>query len=175
MPGLPGSERAGMSRTYRPQLFQCPLCGNEEYRTQVWVPADPPRYKGDENKQPVVCGSLPGPEATWLGLCRGLMEQVHTGIGVDLLPDSFIIGDVDGKGARRISSLSELRTIERESESRARNGEGQILNWRDLSQDRGNQRTNVFTDTSYETARSRPAPRRRTRSNLPITVRSTGG
>lgn len=38
----------------------------------------------------------------------------------------------------RVESIADLRRIERESEQQARNGEGQIMVWRDYSNDRTN-------------------------------------
>lgn len=43
-----------------------------------------------------------------------------------------------------IDSLRTLRQVERESEQRARNGEGQQMVWRDYSQDRGNTHTHTL-------------------------------
>lgn len=43
-----------------------------------------------------------------------------------------------------VSSLHQLRQIERESEQRARDGEGQQMNWRDYSNDRSNADVHSF-------------------------------
>jgi hypothetical protein len=43
-----------------------------------------------------------------------------------------------------ISSLADIRRLERESEQRAKNGEGQALRWRDYSQDRTNRDVHTF-------------------------------
>ncbi len=43
-----------------------------------------------------------------------------------------------GTETRHIDSLSKLRQVERESEQRSRNGEGQPLVWRDYAQDQSN-------------------------------------
>lgn len=54
---------------------------------------------------------------------------------------SFSIQDRDERGrviTREIDSLHALRKVERESEQRARNGEGQPLVWRDYAQERSN-------------------------------------
>ena len=104
------------------------------------------------------------------------MDQVLSGIGMDVLPEGFTVdGQTIGReaGEVRISSLSELRQIERDSEQKFRNGEGQIVAFREFSQDRGNRTRNVFTDTSYETGRSRKIEKPKTQSNLPISVRAT--
>jgi hypothetical protein len=45
----------------------------------------------------------------------------------------------DGRNRKvRVESIADLRRIERESEQQARNGEGQIMVWRDYSNDRSN-------------------------------------
>ena len=43
-----------------------------------------------------------------------------------------------GGSMRRVESLHDMRKIERESEVRSRNGEGQPMVWRDWSQDQSN-------------------------------------
>lgn len=154
----------------RMRLFECPVCHAEGWRERTYQPVTdrPLAYKGEEDPVPVICG---------VDGCQGVMDQVLRGQGRDLLPEGFVIGDVDGKGERRISSLSELRQIERESERRHRNGEGQILNFREFSQDRQNRQTNSLAGSSYETGRSQRPTRRTTgrRSELPIQVRPTRG
>lgn len=161
----------------RLRLFRCPTCGVEEYRWRTYLPlpeGQKPAYVGEDIPVPVYCqAEISDDPAGGPFVCGAEMEQVLAGIRHDLLPESFVIADVDGKGERRISSLSELRQIERDSEQKHRNGEGQILNFRDFSQDGGNKRTNAFTGSSYETSRSRPIPKRRTVSDLPINVGTT--
>lgn len=45
----------------------------------------------------------------------------------------------DGRNRKvRVESIADLRRIEKESEQMARNGEGQIMVWRDYSNDRSN-------------------------------------
>ena len=52
-----------------------------------------------------------------------------------------------------IDSLHKLRQVERESEQRARNGEGQPLVWRDYSQDASNRDVHTLgTDPSFSAA-----------------------
>lgn len=53
-----------------------------------------------------------------------------------------------------ISSLHQLRSIERDSEQRQRNGEGQALRWRDYSNDRSNGDRNSFGPTPAEQTRA---------------------
>lgn len=46
-----------------------------------------------------------------------------------------------------VSTLSDIRRLERETEVRARNGEGQAMRWRDYSQDHSNQHTHLFGES----------------------------
>lgn len=148
------------------RLFVCPTCLRQEMRWREWTPVldRRPYYKGEEYPLPVHCENG----------C-GTMEQPLSGIGKDLLPESFLVdnetlGLGDG-GQTRISSLRELRTIERESERRFRDRAGQIVNFRAFTQERGNSKTNSFEGSSYQTGRSTRPERRATVSNLPINVR----
>lgn len=134
-------------------------------RTYELVTDRKPYYAGEDRPVPVYCREEHGSAV--------VMDQVLKGIGKDLLSESFIIGDIDGRGERRLSSLSELRNLERESEIRHRNGEGQIVNFRDFSQDRNNRERNSLSGSSYETGKSVRAPRRVTSSGLPINIRTT--
>lgn len=47
-------------------------------------------------------------------------------------------GAPSGYRRTEVASLHDIRRLERESEARNRNGEGQVLRWRDYSQDRSN-------------------------------------
>lgn len=149
------------SRYYRE--FTCSGCGLIEYRWQEWKPAEKPVYKGDEDPLPVHCEG-----------CGAEMFQDHAGISMDLLPESFVVdAQTIGReepGQVRISSLSEIRKIERESERKAANGEGQIIAFREFSQGRSNRGSNVFSGSSFEKGKSRRPEKRKTVSDLPITV-----
>jgi len=151
-------------------LLRCLVCGREQYRRRIFVPVAKPLYKGHEEPLPEMC-DLTTPGASYIE-CVGLLELVPGGM-IDLLPSNFEIdmemfGDGSDKRKLRVHSLKELRTIENESLKRHANGEGQPLIFRDLSQDKGNARTHVLKNTSYETSRSLPVPKRQTTSGLPI-------
>lgn len=142
-----------------PHLFVCPRCGAEAIRTRVWLPipdGEPRLYKGQEFPLAVLC------EAVYDGeRCMTAMDQDLAGIGCDVFPGDFVIDVHDGvkeyKG--RVSSLRELRTIERESEQHARDNPGVAtpLVWRDLSQGRSNRAQNTLTGTAWEKGRSQRA------------------
>jgi hypothetical protein len=159
-------------------LMRCPLCGCEQIRTPIWIPVPEERrlYKGQEERLPQICSTVPTDPDVYAGICRGQLETVLGGVANDLLPNDFVV-DLEtlgmGRGHQRISSLSEIRTIERESEKRHRNGEGQIVAWRDLSMNRNNRERNTFEGSSYQTGKSRLPPRRTTQSGLPIQVSAT--
>jgi hypothetical protein len=161
-----------------PVLMRCPLCGSEQVRTPVWVnvPEETRLYTGQQERLPEICTTVPQDPDAYAGLCRGELEVILQGQATDLLPGDFIV-DLEtigrGKGHARISSLSEIRSIERESEKKHRNGEGQIIAWRDLSMNRNNRERNTFEGSSYQTGKSRLPPRRTTQSGLPIHVSAT--
>ena len=145
------------------RLFHCHPCGAQELRWVEFVPAPEPLYKGHEISLPVHCES-----------CSERMDQVLSGVGADVLPESFEVdGETIGRGPGkvRISSLREIRAIERESEQRHRDKSGTLVNFREFTQDQRNRHTNSFEGTSYQTNKSRRVERPRTVSNLPIHVR----
>lgn len=146
------------------RLFCCtnPDCSWQEFRWREYRPVAQPRFRGEDEPLPVHCEN-----------CGAPCDQVLRGIGNDLLPASFVIDDVDGKGSRRISSLAEIRAIERESERKFRDGTGQILNFREFTQDRGNKLRNSFEGTAYQRSKSQLPERRQTLSNLPINIHTT--
>lgn len=152
--------------------YVCPECGCEDLRAGTWteVPEERRLYRGQEERAPEYCGAMPGPDATWLGLCRGIMVWTPESAATDLLREDFVV-DL-GDGPRRISSLTELRAIERDSEQRHRDGEGAIHIFRDLSQNSSNRHVNTLSGSSYEKNKSFRPPARVTSSGLPLTVRS---
>lgn len=145
------------------RLFHCFTCGATDLRWIEFVPAPEPMFKGHEISLPVHCES-----------CSDRMDQVLNGVGADLLPESFEVdGETIGRnpGKVRISSLRELRAIERESEQKHRDKSGTLINFREFTQDRGNRHRNSFEGSSYQQAKSRRVERPRTVSNLSINVR----
>jgi hypothetical protein len=152
------------------QPYRCNYCGHAAVLRAYWiqVPEECRQYTWEtERKLDPLCSSC-GCSMTW---------YPEPTTGWDLLPEDFIVdGETIGRGEGkfRISSLSEIRVIERESERRHRNGEGQIIAFREFNQDRGNSRTNSFTGSGYETGRSQLPVRRHTiKRGLPIQVRPT--
>lgn len=56
----------------------------------------------------------------------------------------------DGRNRKvRVESIADLRRIERESEAMARNGEGQIMVWRDYSNDRSNRHDSAIHGSKW--------------------------
>ncbi len=87
------------------------------------------------------------------------------GTGLDVL-------NAKGDGEVRISSLSELRTIENESLRRARNGDGSPMVFRGFSQNKSNRHVNSLAGSSLERNKSeRIDPRQmKTTQGRPITA-----
>lgn len=146
-------------RQYCQVLMRCPTCGTQEYRRPMFVPANPPLYKGHEERIPEWC------DAHWTGgeytsACHSMMEIVP-GFNHDLTLHTFdvdmeTITDGRVKGHRRVSSLHEVRKIESESLQRHANGEGQPMVFRDLSQDASNRDVHTLRNTTYERGRAMP-------------------
>lgn len=168
-------------KTYKPQLFRCPRCGAEDYRTRSWIPAPHPLYKGDETGLPVICGSISQDVNEYAGLCRGEMDQVLTGITHDLLPASFgeVDGETIGRGPApvRISSLRELRKIERDSRIRHEAEPTKFAPYvfREFSQGHSNRDVNAFKGSALERSFSRKVQKPTTQSGLPISVTTKSG
>lgn len=108
--------------------FQCPGCGLIE---EHYVP----------------CSLRATQAVIYHEPCECLMEWIPAIGRMDFGPaggagfKAFTIEEVDQRGvAQRIEvdSVHKLRRLERESEVRARNGEGRPLVWRDYAQDRSN-------------------------------------
>lgn len=143
--------------------YVCGACEKVELRAGVFeaVPEAVRVYRGQERRLEEVCS------------CGGTMIWTPESAATDLLREDFVV-DL-GDGPRRISSLTELRAIERDSEQRHRDGEGAIHIFRDFSQSRSNRHTNTLSGSSYEKNKSFRPPRRVTSSGLPLTVRNISG
>lgn len=156
--------------------YVCPVCGCVDLRAGTFseVPEERRVYRGQEERAPEVCGKvdhyaevgLPKPSDH----CQGIMVWTPESSATDLLREDFIV-DL-GDGPRRISSLTELRAIERDSEQRHKDGRGAIHIFRDLSQNSSNRHVNTLSGSSYEKNKSFRPPARVTSSGLPLSVRS---
>lgn len=102
-----------------------------------------------------------------------ILYDSKTAYGNTLLSESFVIDVHDGHQnyQGRVSSLNELRAIERQSESNAKNIPGCTpLVFRDFSQDRSNRAVNTLTDTKWERGRAKKLTKRETVSGMKITA-----
>lgn len=114
--------------------FRCPACGD------VYPDVDVPIALGARAANlrcPNPVHTAPHPRLEWIPQIGRMDFGPSAGAGFK----AFTIQDRDARGrviTREIDSLHTLRKVERESEQRARNGEGQPLVWRDYSQARSN-------------------------------------
>ena len=82
-------------------------------------------------KMPVLCPLCEDVEMDWLPQI-GRMSAAHG-------PTFTAFDTYDGQNRPvRVESIADLRRIEAESERQARNGEGQVMVWRDFSNDASN-------------------------------------
>lgn len=141
--------------------YVCPNCGNAELRAGrfVAVPEETRDYRGQEMRLPEVCGP-----------CGVTMVWTPTQAANDLLGENFTINI--GQGDQKISAMSELRTIERDSLRRAGNGEGAPHIFRGFSQNKSNRDVNTLKGSSFEKAKQVPV-NRKTQSGQDITARAT--
>ncbi len=124
--------------------FECSVCG----------------YVLVDYNVPIALGAVKGaPDCPRCGITGVPAPGVHAAQPMHWIPQ---IGRVDalgpmqefevfdGRGQRVVvESLRQMRTIERESEQHARNGEGQRMAWRAYSNDDSNRHDHLFTtDTS---------------------------
>lgn len=153
--------------------YVCPHCKNTELRAGrfVLVPEEERDYRGQERRLPEICNKFwNADDYSPDGYCMGVMVWTPTQSATDLLGENFII-DV-GHGPQKISSLTELRTIESNSLRRAASDPTAApLNFRGFSQDRSNRDVNSLKGSSYETHKQLPVDRR-TKSGQPISVRA---
>jgi len=147
--------------------FFCPTCGAE--RLDCFCPlytlAEPRTVDGYVVKQdydrPICCG-------------QPMQTYVPTGVAMDAREPgtqvSFERRQPDGSYRTEvIGSLQQMRTIERETEQAARNGEGEAIRFRAYSQDASNQHENSFgpdpaTQAVAELEAARKALRRPSRA-----------
>ena len=150
--------------------YTCPLCGSKNLRVGrfILVPAETRAYRGQEERLPEYCMAISQDRDKSGSICRGQMVWTPTTASHDLLGENFIV-DV-GNGPQKFSSLSEVRTLERDSLRRAANGEGAPLNFRHLSQNRSNRDVNTFKGSSYEKGKQVPYSTK-TQSGQPITAK----
>lgn len=108
--------------------YQCPGCGATH---EVDVPAAIGAQRGAP-----ICPACRGMRMAWIPQIGRMDFAPSGGAGFT----SFSIKeDIRGKTeCIEIDSLHKLRQVERESEQRARNGEGRPLVWRDYHQNRSN-------------------------------------
>lgn len=145
--------------------YRCPDCGVVEERCGRFIPTPESDrlYTGQEIRLPETCRK-----------CGSVMTWAPVSSQTDLLKQDFVI-NIDGTD-RRVSSLTELRAIERDSLRKAANGEGAPHVFRGFSQDRSNRDVNTLKGSSFETNRQVPIDRnpRVTQSGMPISVRARG-
>jgi hypothetical protein len=153
------------------QRFRCPRCG---FVDTLFYPT--PLYDSQHNRisswplcpdctrrtivitsdGPAMAGPLPELEV----FPDQMQHDLLTG-GTGLTVQSSTGGEVT------VSSLSEIRAIERESLRRARNGDGSPIVFRGFSQSRQNMNKNTLHGSEFERGRTIPFSRT-TQSGLPI-------
>lgn len=120
------------------QHFRCPTCGQIDlitYRAaDVGSLGWPPRCSGEETHPSTPMEMAP----------QQMLTDLRSDSDSDTAFRKFSIS-VDGQRVE-VSSLSQMRTIERESEQRYRNGEGEPIRFRMWNQDRSNKDVNAFGD-----------------------------
>lgn len=147
--------------------FRCPLCG-WILRDHVGASpvSDPARNPRCTQYQWPLGGTLMQwiPQAKFSGFSDGSSSGGrHDGTKVTIPVEDP--GSPTGFRDETISSLSDIRRLERESEQRERNGEGRRMVWRDFSQDTSNQDQHTLgVDPSL-------TPSKTLSNGAPVTVR----
>jgi hypothetical protein len=147
------------------QRFLCPRCG---FVGEIFYP--PPVYDADHNRLSVYpacpeCRSVDYlAQQTLVPYPDRLQHDLLTG-GTGLVVENERGQDVT------ISSLGEIRTIERESLRRASNGDGSPMVFRGFSQNRSNRGQNTLRGSEFEKNRSVRIERPTTVRGLPIRPR----
>jgi hypothetical protein len=150
------------------QRFLCSRCG---FVGDIWYPM--PEYSPSHQRLtayppcPRCAIEFPAPISQELTPYPDRMQHdlLTGGTGLDVL-------NATGDGEVRVSSLSEIRTIENESLRRARNGDGTPVVFRGFSQNRSNRHVNSLAGTEFEKNKSeRIDPRQmKTTQGRPITA-----
>ncbi|HET9258287.1 MAG TPA: hypothetical protein VFO16_24240, partial [Pseudonocardiaceae bacterium] len=146
-------------------------------RDVIFTAAAIDAWKADPHAHPLAicpaCRVDPDPTIEML-VEMAILYQSPRAYARDLFPQDFVIDVDDGHTwyKQRVSSLTELRTIERESERHARNEpKCTPLVFREFSQSRSNRLVHTLTDTSYERGRAKK-PVTRTQSGQRIVARA---
>lgn len=153
--------------------YICPQCKNSELRAGrfVPVPEETRDYRGQEMRLPEICNKFWAADDYFPdGYCLGVMVWTPTQAANDLLGEHFVINI--GQGEQKISTMTELRTIERDSLRRSANGEGAPHIFRGFSQNKSNRDVNTLAGSSFEKAKQVPV-NRKTQSGQDITARAT--
>lgn len=153
--------------------YVCPACGAKELRAGrfILIAEIDRKYKGEELRLPEICSA----KVTYPNLfgayvcCLAEMVWTPTQASNDLLGENFIV-DV-GNGPLKLSSLTEVRNLERGSLRKAANGEGAPLNFRHLSMNSSNRDSNSLKGSTYETGKQIPFSQK-TQSGQPIRARA---
>lgn len=115
--------------------FACPACGFIERDVNIPIALGASSYD-------TVCPHCGDAKLEWIPQ----IGRMSAGNG----PTFTSFETLDGRNRPvRVSSISDLRRIEKDSESMARNGEGQIMVWRDYSNDRSNKYDSAIHGTKW--------------------------
>lgn len=140
------------------QDFKCPLCGTKY--PNVYYPL--PEYDADHNRiseWPTCqyCATTPdGDRQIWpfdpsVTVVYQPLEPFPRVMSHDLLTGGLGLSVDDAAGRSvNVSSLQEIRTIEKESLRRAANGDGSPLVFRGFSQNKSNMASNTLKGSSFE-------------------------
>lgn len=118
--------------------YRCPVCGTEVI--DVYVPVTERASQRAPICSGAECGNQPMDWLPQIG-SMGLIQDSAREVIQVLQPDG-------SHKPVEITSLADIRRLERESEIAYRNGEGQPLRWRAYSQDKSNDDVPLFADPS---------------------------
>lgn len=140
--------------------FKCVDCGAERLDVVFTTARSDAAnyYHEDARMNKIRCTALTGCGGRCA--CHGPMRPMieRAGFTHDLRPEDHtrVIDLGDGAGERRVSSIHEMRQIEREHDRKVRNGEAPPLRFRALHQNKGNLSVNTLGSNAVT-----PAPRSR--------------